>query len=87
MTDRYRKPCPLGQRSPFPGVVAGFGNAQAATHKRDRERGLLRVDELEHWDRADRLRLPSLAKRTAAALEIYTPPSGGTVLEARRRTV
>src|SRR5579859_3370 len=53
-------------RSLLPCVVASWGHAKPLTHGRDRERGLLRVDELEYIQRAHRPRSPSLAKKTAA---------------------
>src|SRR5579864_8883356 len=56
---------PRGRSLP-PCVVASWGHAKPLTHERDRERGLLRVDEPEYIQRAHRPRSPSLAKKTAA---------------------
>ena len=59
--------CPLGRRTPRPGVVARTRHAQHPAHHRDVEVALLRVDEPEHRYRTS---LPSLAKKAAALFRI-----------------
>src|SRR5579859_6778147 len=54
-------------RSLLPCVVASWGHAKPLTHERDRERRLLRVDELEYIQRAHRPRSPSLTLLCQAA--------------------
>ena len=58
----------VGRWSLLPRVVTSRRHTQPSTHEGDRERGLLRVDELEYLHCAHRLRSPSLAKKSLFAL-------------------